>query len=105
MSVQANEVHSFVSTPATKALGNGIGRNLKTFGDMPLHSELSILCDLVSWSKIKPRDFFFTNPSLQDGHGQIDTQCKDYTVSRSDPKIQNFIAKVQEGQRLGQSLK
>ena len=76
MSVQANEVHPLVSTPVTKAPGNGIGENLKTFGDMPLHSELSILCDLVSWSKIKPRDFFITNPSLEDGHGGIDPQCK-----------------------------
>ena len=31
------------------------------------------------------RDFLITNPSLQDGHGGIDTQCKEYTFSKSDP--------------------
>ena len=104
MNVQANEVHSLVPTPVTKALGNGKGGNLKSFGDMPLHSQLSRFCDLVSWRKIKPRDFFFTNPGLQDGRGEIDTPCEDYTVSRSDPKSR-IHAKFQERQRLGQSLK
>ena len=74
MSVQENEVHSLVPTPVTKAPGNGKDGNLKVFGDMPLHSQLSMFRDLVSWRNIKPRDFFFTNPSLQDGHGGIDTQ-------------------------------
>ena len=104
MSVQANEVQSLASTPVTKAPENGIGGNLKTFGDMSLDSQHSMLGDLVSWRKIKPRDFLITSPSLQDGHEGIDTQCNEYTFSRSAPKSR-IHCKNQEGRRLGQSLK
>ena len=85
-SVQAGEVQSLVCTPRPiSASGNGLSGILKTlFGDMPMHSQISTHCDLMSWKKIKKYDYFITKPCLQDGHGGVDTQCKEYTFSRSD---------------------
>ena len=63
-SVETNEVHSLVSTPRLiKAPGNGFSGNVKTFDAMPLHSQISMLCDLASWKKIQPDDYFITKPS------------------------------------------
>ena len=61
--VETNEVHSLVSTPRLiKAPGNGFSGNVKIFDAMPLHSQISMLCDLASWKKIQPDDCFITKP-------------------------------------------
>ena len=100
-SVEAVEVKSLVSTPRLiKATGKGFSGNLKAFGDMPLQSQISILCDLVSRKKIKPRDCFITKPCLQDGHGGMDTQCKDFSFSRSDP-TSRIHCRIPGGTKIG----
>ena len=53
-----------------------------------MHSQISMLCDLMSWKKIKTNDYFTTKPSLQDGHGGVDTQCKE---SQKWSSIQNSL--------------
>ena len=99
-SVQAGEVQSLVCTPRQiSATGNGLSGNLKTFGDMRMHSQISMLCDLMSWKKIKTYDYFITKPSLQDGHGGVDTQCKEYTFSRSDHRSR-IHCRIPEGTKI-----
>ena len=91
-----------VSTPRLiKAPGNGFSGNVNTFDAMPLHSQISMLCDLVSWKKIQPGYFFVTKPSLQDGHGRIAKNTHSLEVILNP----EFIAKFQDGRNLGQSLK
>ena len=47
-SVVAHEVNSLVSTPRlVEFLGNRLSTEMKTINDMPFHSQLCILCDLV----------------------------------------------------------
>ena len=100
-SVQSGEVQSLVCTPRpTSATGNGLSGNLKTFGDMRMHSQISVLCDLMSWKKIKTYDYFITKPSLQDGHGGVDTQCKEYTFSRSDHRSR-IHCRIPGGTKIG----
>ena len=86
-SVEADEVNSLVSTARLIAApGNRLSGDVKTFDDMPWHSQFCTLCDLVSWRKVQSDGFFITKPSSTDGHGGIDTQCKEKTFSRSDPR-------------------
>ena len=93
-----------VCTPRPiRATGNGLSSNLKTFGDMPLHSQISILCDLVSWKKVKAQDYFITKPSLQDGHGGVDTQCKEHTFSRNDHRSR-IHCRIPGGTKIGQVI-
>ena len=56
-----------------EALGDRLSTEMKAIDDMPFHSQLCILCDLVSWRRIDPGDFFITKPSLRDKDGRIDT--------------------------------
>ena len=91
-SVKADEVNSLVSTARLIAApGNRLSGDVKKFDDMPWHSQFSTLCDLVSWRKVQSDGFFITKPSSTDGHGGIDTQCKEKTFSRSDPRGQNSL--------------
>ena len=99
-SVEAGEVNSLVSIwRLIRAAGNRSG-DLKTFDDPPVHSQFSMLCDLLSWRKVKPNDFFITKSSLSDGRGGIETQCKEYTLSRSDPRSR-IHCKIPGGTKIG----
>ena len=92
---------SLVSTPRlVEAQGNRLSNEVKTFDDMRFHTQPSILSDLVSWRKIQPGDFFITKPSLKDGHGGIDTQCKEHLLSRSDSRS-NIFCKIPGETRMG----
>ena len=99
-SVEGDEVNYLVSSPRLiRALGNRSG-DRKTFDDLPVLSHFSMHCDLVSWRKVKPNDFFITKPSLSDGHGGIETQCKEYKLSRSDPQTR-IHCKIPGGTKIG----
>ena len=65
-----------------------------------MHSQISMLCDLMSWKKIKTYDYFITKPSLQDGHGCVDTQCKEKTFSRSDHRSR-IRCRIPGGTKIG----
>ena len=79
-SVEADEVNSLVSTPRLiTASGNRSG-DLKTFDDLPVHSQYSMFCDLVSWRKVKPNDFFISKPSLSNRHGIVGIDGLEVTV-------------------------
>ena len=53
-SVTAHEVSYLKSTPRLiEAPGNRLSKEMTTIDDVPFHSQLSILCDLVSWRKVK----------------------------------------------------
>ena len=89
-----------VSTPRLiRALGNRSG-DPKTFDDLPVHSQFSMLCDLVLWRKVNPNDFFIAKPSLSDGHGGVETQCQEFSLSRSDPRSR-IHDKIPEGTKIG----
>ena len=49
---------------------------------------------------MKPNDIFITKPSLSDGHGGIETRCKEYTLSRSDPRSR-IHCKIPGGTKIG----
>ena len=91
-SVQAGEVQSLVWTlRSICATGNGLSCNLKTFGDMPMHSQISMLRDLMSWKKIKTYDYFITKPSLQDGHGRCWYSVQRIYILQKWSSIQNSL--------------
>ena len=103
-SVEADDVNSSVSTPRlVKASGYRSG-DLKTFDDLPVHSQYSMLCDLVSWRKVKPNDFFIADQVCQTDMEESKLSAKNahFPEVIFDPES---IAKFQEGPKLDQSLK
>ena len=62
-SVEADEINSLVSTPRLMTASRHRSGDLKTFDCLPKHSQLSMLCDLVPWRKVKPNDFCSTKSS------------------------------------------
>ena len=95
-SVKADEVNSLVSTPRLIGSPGDCSIDMKTIDDMPFSSQLSILCDLVSWRRIQIGDYFITKPSLRDKDGRIDTQCKEDILSRSEKKSKIYCRILRE---------
>ena len=88
--VNSVDLRSLMSTPtSTNVTGNG-SSNLKKINDMSLHSQISILCDLVSLTEVEINAYFVSRQNIDDGWRGIDTQCKEYTFSRSDPNSRNY---------------
>ena len=88
--VNSVDLRSLMSTPrSTNAAGNK-SSNFEKINDMSLHGQISILCDLVSLTEVEINDYFVTRQNIDDGWRGIDTQCKEYTFSRSDPNSRNY---------------
>ena len=104
-SVTPGEVSSLVSTPRLMGASSDRIVEIKTIDDMPISSQLSVLCDLVSWRRIKIVDYCITKPSLWETKMEELTLSVKDTLSPDVKRNPKSSAEFQESRRWCQSLR